>query len=416
MEFLISLLIIFTPLVYDRSFYNPYELPKFILIVLGAWVLAVIEAFLVYKNKKRVKSLNYLSVLVLIYTAIVFLADILGVNWLNSIKGSYWRHQGFLLLLSGVVIYFLIFFNRERDGFFKKVIIVSNFLVAGFGFWDGVKLNILKDFGVANYQGRIVGTMGSPIFLSGYLIITLPFLLLLKNKFLAFILFLINLIVLFWTDTKASLITLFLLAAIYLWQKLVNRFFKHKILAWVFLGVIFLTSFIYLTKGFILFDDYLQSESCKKSSNMNYDRSKNIVYCLLFADIENERYSANRFLNKILWWVNRGSIWENRGVVWVEGIRKAFKKPVLGYGQENFMLVFPEGKHVDTDNSHNLFLETVLSSGFLGLFVFVLIFIVAFWKASLVVKLSLIAFLVRGQFNPLSVSEIMIFWVLIGLK
>lgn len=111
----------------------------------------------------------------------------------------------------------------------------------------------------------------------------------------------------------------------------------------------------------------------------------------------------------------RYSIWENRIIIWEEGIKVVIKRPILGYGQENFQLVFPAERRLSVDNAHNLFLEILISSGLLGLGAYLMVLREAFKKLPFFAKLSLLAFLVRAQFNPLSIPEIALFWYLLAL-
>lgn len=113
---------------------------------------------------------------------------------------------------------------------------------------------------------------------------------------------------------------------------------------------------------------------------------------------------------------NRKSIWDNRSLIWSEGLKAISKRPILGYGQENFELVFPKERHMKVDNAHNIFLETAVSSGIIGLLLFITIIMVAFKKANFTIKMSLLAFLIVSQLNPLSIVEIALFWFLLGMS
>ena len=111
----------------------------------------------------------------------------------------------------------------------------------------------------------------------------------------------------------------------------------------------------------------------------------------------------------------RISVWDNRGLIWVEGLKAIFSRPVLGYGQENFELIYPAYRHIKIDNAHNLFIETAVSSGFLGLFLLIMVLLYGIKAASFPVKLSLSAFILSGFFNPLSIAQIAFFWFLLGI-
>lgn len=111
-----------------------------------------------------------------------------------------------------------------------------------------------------------------------------------------------------------------------------------------------------------------------------------------------------------------GSFADNRERIWNDGLTAFVKRPLLGYGQENFEITIPEERTIATDNAHNIFLEVLVSSGIIGLGIFLLIIFAAIKQASYPVKISLVSFLIVAQFNPLSIAQIALFWFLLGIS
>jgi O-antigen ligase len=114
--------------------------------------------------------------------------------------------------------------------------------------------------------------------------------------------------------------------------------------------------------------------------------------------------------------IYRYSQWDNRFIIWNAGINSVIQKPILGVGQENFELIFPKNMHFRVDNAHNLFLETAVSSGLIGLFLYLLIICNSLKLAEFKIKLAIIAFLITGFFNPLNIVSIILFWILVGFS
>jgi len=229
----------------------------------------------------------------------------------------------------------------------------------------------LKDPAVPNYNGRIVGTMGNPNFLGGWLAMALPLamgemekLKLKQKSIINFLLLALSLTAIFLSGSRGAWLAVGLVGVLWL---LVRRKFKILVILLVSFSLIF-----FHLRGGRLF---------------------------IFTP-----------------WVSRDSIWENRLIIWQEGIKAAAKQPIFGYGQENFELIFPADRRLPVDNAHNLFLEILLSSGIIGLLIYLAILVEAFKKVSLAVRLSLLAFLFRAQLNPLSLSEIALFWYLLALE
>ena len=364
-NFLFSCWFLALPLIYSYRFYNPYELPKFLWFVVGVWLLGVGKLC-----RGRAMVWDRLTIFILLYLLISFVSDLLGLDPRTSILGSYWRHQGWLTLAGGVLLFLLL--EKRQTGLLPNTILASTFLVSAFTCWQGARFYLLKDPAVPNYNGRIVGTMGNPNFLGGWLAMVLPLamgemekLKLKQKSIINFLLLALSLTAIFLSGSRGAWLAVGIVGVLWL---LVRR--KFKIL------VILLVSF---------------------SS-----------FLLVFLHLRGVRV--------FIPWVSRDSIWENRLIIWQEGIKAAAKQPIFGYGQENFELIFPADRRLPVDNAHNLFLEIFLSSGIIGLLIYLAILLEAFKKVSLAVRLSLLVFLVRAQFNPLSISEIALFWYLLALE
>ncbi len=113
--------------------------------------------------------------------------------------------------------------------------------------------------------------------------------------------------------------------------------------------------------------------------------------------------------------MSRSSIWESRTAVWHTASNAIMQRPFLGYGQENFAFIFPSEKLITVDNTHNIFLEILVSSGIFGLITYVSFILIVFKNSDYIVKLFIAAFMLRAFFNPLSLAEIAFFWILAGL-
>ncbi|MFZ5365767.1 MAG: O-antigen ligase family protein [Patescibacteria group bacterium] len=113
-----------------------------------------------------------------------------------------------------------------------------------------------------------------------------------------------------------------------------------------------------------------------------------------------------------VWQEKNISPFENRWLIWNLGIRAVLEKPVLGYGAEGIISVYEKQyKNIDrsleelvVDRSHNLFLDIALSSGFLGL----LVFLKWLWESIREIKedwkfVALAGFLIFSFFQPIGV-------------
>ncbi len=353
------------PLIYLRNIFSPYEFPKFIFFSAIVFMLFLLNIKAISKKMISFKF-DFLTKLALVYVSVVYFADLLGIDPRTSFLGSEFRHQGFITLLSGVILFLLLrYIFNKYNSIFVNSILLSSFFVCIFALWQGIGVYIFHDFSIPTYQGRIVGAIGNPNSLAGYLAIVFPFAFYVKNKIIRVILSVMIMLVIFLAESRAGILAVGIILAIWMILFIKRLVLRKKIIV-IIAGIVFLIFLVQLFQG---------------------QRAQ----------------------------FNRSSIWDNRGLIWSEGLKAVFKQPILGYGQENFELIFPQERHMKVDNAHNIFLETAISSGLLGLIIFAGIIITAFKRANLTVKLSLLSFLVVAQFNPLSIPQIVLFWFLLAI-
>jgi len=132
----------------------------------------------------------------------------------------------------------------------------------------------------------------------------------------------------------------------------------------------------------------------------------------------------------------------SRGYIWTRTIPLIWERPLLGWGADTYSLVFPQDdyfgkvrsygtKSMLVDKPHNLYLQIVMSFGFLGLGAFVLL-VVSYllgcikiygnkeFKSDMeymgfFIFMGVIAYLMAGMFNDSVVCVAPFFWILMGL-
>lgn len=356
-------LVLLLPLIVFPKVFNPYEYGKFLIFVTGVEVVLFLN--LIFSRRNFKIPTDKLSILIYLFLFTTLIADLLGADAKTSLLGSDWRLQGFLTSFSGAVLYVLLRnYSKLENSYFSKVALLSAFLISAVAIYQVFLFYFISDSNIETYQGRFVGSMGNPNFLAGFLAMLLPFVLLIgpNRKYQPFL---------------KIFVTGLVLIAIWLSGS------RSGMMA---IGFIIFSSLIY----------------CFREQKLKNFLVGVVAVCLvffLFQTIKSERVS----------------IWDNRNLIWEEGIKAVVKRPILGYGQENFELIYPVARNVKVDNAHNIFIETAVSSGIVGLILFALILFTAIKEASVPVKLSLGAFVISGFFNPLSIAQIALFWLLLGL-
>lgn len=341
---------------------------RYLAFVISTCIVGVLSIFLMQHKQYQKKWTLFSPLGRAIFASLLvsFLANLQGLDFATSIVGSSWRHQGYILLLSGTIFWAVAYFLNTYDkDFILKTLLTMGFthlLILAWAAVDSVKLLLgLPVTGL--YNGRIADPIGNPNSLAGLLVMTLPFFVL-NNKAHMFIrvgVYLLNIVVLIATGSRSGLLAFLIISTLIISIEL-KKWGKKVLMVGVLASLLVI----------FLFSTYVSS-------------------------------------------FNRYSIWDNQLIIWKAGVEAVVKRPILGYGQENFELIFPEERMVKVDNAHNIFLETAVSSGLVGLSLFIAILVLGYRKSPLTVKIALIAFLIRAQFNPLSLTEIVYFWFLLGL-
>lgn len=371
------------PFVYIPFLWNPYEFSKFLVLVISVQILVIIFAIKYLKQKKRSSffSFDLLSITILLFLAVTLLSDVFGLDPKVSLLGGMYRHQGFITQLLGIFYFFLL---REYLSISDKKQVLNNvqkfagvsaFILSGVAIWHAISFNIFHDISVPTYQGRIVATMGNPNFLGGYLAMLLPLVVFSKRSHL---------------DQGETL--------------------TRGALRWVLAGILLVTILLSGSRGAILSAGVIMLIYLKKYTS--FIQVILYIFMILLAIYYNDTYHYSDKLFE----TRKSSIWDNRVLIWTEGVKAVMKRPILGYGQENFELVFPKERIMKVDNAHNIFLEVAVSSGIVGLVLFLTIISIALRRAFWPVKLSLLTFLIIAQFNPLSIAQIALFWFLLGVS
>lgn len=394
---IICFYLLLSPFISIHGYLSPYELPKFIFALVVAQIVTLL--FFIKFSKFE---LNLLNKLIFIYLIIVLTANLFGLDPRTSLIGSVWRYQGFLLLISGIILYFASRYYANKK-YIELSIILSGFILSVVTIMEYSLLNYGYYF--PTYNSRLVVTMGNPNFLAGYIAIIIPFIL--YSKLLSKYKYPITIFcvaAVFITQSRSAILATLVIISIYFFQRLPN--INIKTITAIGAGVI----------GFILFFKVLFSMYSTPVENYKLEEYERGSYCLYMLPQNKIGNFIRLFYETHPQFLKRTSLCENRLIIWTEGLKTITNKPLLGYGQENFALVFPKKLEFNVDNSHNFFLETLISSGIIGLISFISILFLGFKKTIFKYKAFLISFLIISFFNPLFISGIILFWITLGLS
>ncbi|MDO8669423.1 MAG: O-antigen ligase family protein [Candidatus Buchananbacteria bacterium] len=423
--------VLFLPLLADGSFYFPFIFSRDVAFRILSELAFVLYLYLALSNTGYRPRFNLLAKVVTAFFVVLLLASIFGVNFKASLWGDYERMGG-LFHLAHVYLYFLVLINifKTKEDWLKAITI-SLFVSLMTCF---IALAQYLDTGVISKAGsgeRLSSSIGNASFFAGYLLINLllGFYLFWNKQFkikiffytlLCFDVFLIG------YETYSRLTIgrgfllpmlsnkIFLAAVIFIQlMAVLAYFYKNKYQATrLFLGVILLfESFILFstqTRGAVLgvyigliilailnlFFNRSYEQKIKK--RLSLWLSLIVLFLLIASPLiiyfnRDASFIQNQPTLRRLATISATDITtQSRLVTWRGSFRGLMDRPVLGWGVENykdaFNKYFPTEIYLDRgsqlwfDRAHNVVVDVAVSSGFVGLAVYLSIYLVAFWQ------------------------------------
>ncbi len=331
-----------------------------------AFALWVILAALDRSFRPRLTPLvNALTIFVIV----VLVADLLSPNPQRALFSDYQKMEGFVGLLH-FYLYFLVLthiFRSERDWtrFFVATIAVSSIVaIIALLQVNGVVLPLLPKSG-----SRIYSTIGNASYMAAYLLFHVPISLWFIGRnwprwerVVAFAIVLcLQLAAMYFTATRSVMLALLLTSLVIalLIPLLASRFFfqisrRQKRVFIAVIAVLVAVPFcIWLAKD----SDFIQSNNTLQRLTKS-----------TFSDHTGE-----------------GTI-NTRVMLWQMAWKGIVERPLLGWGQENFYLVFQKyfdpgmhSKEMWFDRAHNLILDWLVHTGLLGLGAYAALWLATAW-------------------------------------
>ena len=340
------------PFLVFENLYFPYVVGKAFIFRIIVALMLILWAWLCIKDHSFLPKKNNLLISFLALVFFYFISALVGPEFINSFFGNYERMMGwgtiFVLFLFFLVISSVIKSKKIWNIFFFIQIISSLILFAS-GIDKIIELGI---------NHRFHSTLGNPIYLAVIFMFSVlfAFYLLFENyskkiKIFLGTTILINLVGILLTSTRGVMVGL-LVAGIFILIRFLINYWGSKKIRYSVLTLLILV--LVLPISIFLFRD---SNLITENPSLNRLTKINIT----------EGTGKARFVN-----------W---GIAW-EGIKE---RPILGWGQENYVYVYD--KHFNEwmnvrepfyDSSHNTLLDTWVYGGILSLISYVLIFVFAF--------------------------------------
>ncbi|MCX6737828.1 MAG: O-antigen ligase family protein [Candidatus Parcubacteria bacterium] len=372
-------LMLLTPLLVGESMFFPFVSLK------GLYLMALIEVsvasglfLIIYSPKYRVKK-DALFIAIGFFILIMTLATILGVDPLNSFWSKFERMSGLLMWLHLFGFFIVARAILKKDDWlriFYTSIIIS--IIVCIFFW-------LNNAGVKNLPvGYNGSTVGNSSFLATYLLFNLFFAIYLFFELKKQTVFLLP----FLKKAKKTCLAILILGFIFMFITLMYSTGRAAILA--FFGAFGLLILLYFALEY-------------KKPKIKFIAKILLIFGLVI-------YLAG--ITALLWHNSPAQQWlsenanKSRQVIWQNAWQGFLERPILGWGPENFAVVFhkffdpgfylPDIYGPDTrfDRAHNIIFDNLVDGGAAGLIGYLSMFGVSFfilWRGYKKGKISFIA-------------------------
>lgn len=357
------------PLVVTPSLLFPFITGKNFLFRAAIEILFSIWVGLAFMRHDFRPSFTPLLKSATLFIIVLFLADLFSPNPGRAFFSNYERMEGFMML-SHLYLYLVmlltVFKTRSDWIIFLHMSLVTSILVSTVGLFQKLGYAI-----ISQSTFRIDSTIGNPAYLAAYLVFHIWIAALMLKEFwgrgwarvvyIGTIIF--ELIIIYFTATRGAAIALFA-AAFFLLA--VAVFFKEPprfipFLNWSLRRKLATVAFVLVVITPLIFWQFSGSLFLQKSPTL----SRLTNYSL------KEQTIQSRFL------------------IWKMSLRGFLERPILGWGQENYYLVFQKyfdpGLYAEEpwfDRSHNIFFDWLIHAGVFGLVSYLSMFgVVIFYLA-----------------------------------
>lgn len=364
----------FVPVFVSPVLLFPFITGKNFAFRIGVEALFVLWVWLAIVSPDYRPRLTRLFKVTTIFIAIVFFADLFGPNPYRSFFSNYERMEGFMMI-GHLYLYFLMMFSmfRKRDWtvFFHTTLIASLWVsLIGLIQKLGYRISIQGGF-------RVDSTIGNPTYLAAYLLfhfwILLILLYMFRRKWWAVALYgaalIFELLIIYFTATRGAIVALVVIgtvcaAAVAAFWPLIfppevsKKTGSHDRARWPWgrkIAVTILAVVIVVPAILLL------------ARNSGFVHSSPVL-----------RRVTNYSLHE-------GTI-QARFKIWGMSLQGFRDRPILGWGQENYYLVFQKyfnpalyTEEPWFDRSHNIFFDWLIHAGILGLASYLSIYAVVIW-------------------------------------
>ena len=386
-----TVLILFTPLILSSKFFFPFVGPKSLYFMGLTEIVFFSWLFLIIFYPKCRPRLNFILLSLILFTAILILASLFGVDPSYSFWSKFERMTGILMMLH-LLAFFLVVSSVFREKDWLKIFSVSIFV--------GVILSLIALFSKSTLM-QSGATIGNDSFLGTYLLFDLFLALYLitrarqsrakgEDEAIAS------------SPLKSKGALRIYSSVCFLIMGFALIFSEAEAAKLSFLGGLVLLLFLWLA--------FNQKRKLMLIGRLLLALSVIFVIVFTFFAFQPDSFVRKQIIEKTL-----GETFGGRFIVWQAAWQGFLERPLLGWGLESFEFAFI--KHYDPclgtarcggdvwyDRAHNIIFDTLITSGIIGFLSYLTIFGVAFWILWKQYYRKAIDFLTAGIFSSILVA------------
>ena len=386
-----TVLILFTPLILSSKFFFPFVGPKSLYFMGLTEMVFFPWLFLIIFYPKCRPRLNFILLSLILFTAILILASLFGVDPSYSFWSKFERMTGVLMMLH-LLAFFLVASSVFREKDWLKIFSVSIFV--------GVILSLIALFSKSTLM-QSGATIGNDSFLGTYLLFDLFLALYLitrarqsrakgEDEAIAS------------SPLKSKGALRIYSSVCFLIMGFALIFSEAEAAKLSFLGGLVLLLFLWLA--------FNQKRKLMLIGRLLLALSVIFVIVFTFFAFQPDSFVRKQIIEKTL-----GETFGGRFIVWQAAWQGFLERPLLGWGLESFEFAFI--KHYDPclgtarcggdvwyDRAHNIIFDTLVTSGIIGFLSYLTIFGVAFWILWKQYYRKAIDFLTAGIFSSILIA------------
>ena len=342
-----------TPFILSGDFYFPFVGPKGLFLMGACQVAFFAWVVLAISFKKYRPKLERVLVAFAVLIIALILSTVFGDDPSRSFWSKFERMTGLVMWLHLFALFSALIFTFKKKATWKRFFVVSVIIGCVIAVMALFEQAGVKAFDFSNRGGS---TLGNTSFLGSYLLF---------NLFLSVYLFFTSVSKRLKLALAGGVILIF--AAIY--------FSQARAASWVSIGGLLLTAALF-------FSFKMPQKKIRLISRVAL-----IIGCLVVLSAVVMLFiPGNPVSDKFI-----AITTKSRQVNWQMAWKGFLEKPVFGWGMENYYLVFPKyfnpclytpecGSEVWFDRTHNIVLDTMVTTGAIGLLAYLGFLIVLVWS------------------------------------